>query len=101
MPYQDEVLDRIDQLLRDVNHSSTSIHKYRYFRRYLSEVLSLPMQDIYVAYVNEVKNFTVRIEQSPGARRSKLRVCLVPYDVTFRYFCDAARKSAKFRFPGI
>jgi ABC-type lipoprotein export system ATPase subunit len=67
----------IDEALASVDHSATSVTKYRPFEDTLSRLIEIPAEDIYTAYISKAGNVSVRFDQSPRSRSAEVIVALV------------------------
>jgi MoxR-like ATPase len=98
-PSEERALARINDLL-DVQHSATSITKYRPFENYLSEIIEINAEGIYTTFVSKPGNFDVRMTQSKRASGATLRVALFEQHSDFRPLKELARRLARETRPG-
>ncbi|MEU7673852.1 AAA family ATPase [Micromonospora taraxaci] len=66
-----------NQLLRGVDHSSSSNAKYRDLEKYLAELSQTDPRAVYATYISKAGNAVVRFDQSDRARNARLLVGLL------------------------
>ncbi|MFI6981549.1 AAA family ATPase [Embleya sp. NPDC050154] len=91
----DDNLRKISKLLADVNHSATTVTKYRMFEQFLSDLIGVAPGRIYTVYVSKPGNLSVRVEQSGRARDAELVVALIPRDSDATAVANAARRQTE------
>ncbi|WP_144440122.1 AAA family ATPase [Rhodococcus erythropolis] len=75
-----KLMDSINSMLSEIDHSAPNAHKYRDLERYFGTWILRPAEDIYTSYVSKPGNAAVRFDQSVRPRGARILIAVLPDD---------------------
>ncbi|GAA2598991.1 AAA family ATPase [Dactylosporangium fulvum] len=92
----------LNEYLEPVDHSAKSVTKYRGMEQYIGQLVDVPSEQVYAAYISKAGNVSVRFDQSERSRGARLLVAILdpPEHEPFSRSVDALRSYCMRKRPG-